>query len=386
MNTAVCSDHPGTGVGDSSCCDYRLLPLIALVERLCATSDSGALCEIHERPLFRFNGSGRIRMVEFIDGLRIHAARQDHRAAEVARDITIDRFSRLPASESVAAGHAKPRRASVDCRYYFRAFLRVMNGRHVPIMAGGSIADVEYVAAGILQRLLAKHFRLALLEARRNDMMTRYAWQLPRGRLNLLMPRTMTGNERRQWLERNVHDVNPEQEGEQPRVQHIINATIGKQVTISLDAQPRTAAAVATDFLPWGQMIRHAAGSLAETVATEKAAKVMEQRPAIRALGREGVFALVHRILSDLADGRYMPARIAHSFWLSKATLSRFAGIQWDLAGSNGSGIPDLWANMARVIGHNPEFIAVAEHFGVWPRVKTVLSRIDQPHEAKRES
>ena len=377
MQNMILTSAPGLSVHRGRGSDYRTVPLRDLIDRVCVDRDLRALSEIHERPLFQFNGSGRVRMAEFVGNLRAEAARRNDVVAERAYDITIDRFSQLPEDgiHGASAGGARP--MGTDCRRYFGALLRVMRswkGRH---LASASIADEEHLVATLLQRLVMKHFRLALMEARRSALMTRYVWVLPNGRISVLMPRSMVGSERRKWLERNVPDCDPARAGEKQRVQGIVDDKIGQYHSISVpDDSPGTLcnSGSVRACMPWGMMIPCAADGLAETVASEKAATLDEQRPGIQRLGADSVHLLVRRIFSDLADGTYRLVDVAQTFGVAKATLSRFAAGQWHLNGDEGKGIPDLWANTARVIGQNPDFIDVAEEFGVWPRIKAVLS------------
>ena len=122
--------------------------------------------------------------------------------------------------------------------------------------------------------------------------------------------------------------------------------------------------------------IPYAAEGLAETVATEKAQTCDAQRPGIQRLGPNGIYRLVQRIFGDLTDGRYRLAEAARAFGIPKATLCRFAAVRWHQNGDPAESIPDLWANTARVIGQNPDFVDVAEQSGVWPRIQVVLSAV----------
>lgn len=366
--------------------NYQTVPLSGLIDRVCLYGDHDALEEIHSRPLFQYNGSGRIRMVEFIDRLQSAAARQNQTFAEQAYDLTVDRFSRLPEAQSDSVGVPAGSRKGTDCRRYFGALRKVLHSHSGGYLTAATVATEEYAVATLLQRLIAKHYRLALMEARRSALMTRYVWALPSGCLTVLMPRSMVGSERRTWLERNVPACDPRRPGEQQRVQVIIDDKVGQyhSIPVADDSPGSMSDPVGIHaHSPWGMTIPRTIEGLAETVATEKAEDLDAQRPAVRSLGAKGVYHLVRRIFDDLGGGNYHPAAVAGAFCLSKATVSRFAGVQWNLDGSHGTGIPDLWLNTARVIGQNPEFIDVAEEFGVWHRIRAMLSVVGAEREVR---
>jgi hypothetical protein len=95
-------------------------------------------------------------------------------------------------------------------------------------------------------------------------------------------------------------------------------------------------------------------------------------------LGPEKLQAMIRRIFDGLADEQYCLVQVAEQYGLSKATLSRFAGIRWG-SGSDplASPVPDLWRNTAKVIGNDPDLVEAARHAGVWQQIELVTQ--DQP-------
>ena len=105
-------------------------------------------------------------------------------------------------------------------------------------------------------------------------------------------------------------------------------------------------------------------------MANEKAENINKQRSAIRALGRERLMELIHRIFDGIGCEGHNDVTVARDFGLSKATLSRFAGSRWrDVK----KAIPDLWLNTAHVLATNPVFREVVEQTGVWDQIKATL-------------
>ena len=71
-------------------------------------------------------------------------------------------------------------------------------------------------------------------------------------------------------------------------------------------------------------------------------------------LGRRGVRRLVKVVFEQIAAEDYHDGRVAESFGLSTAAMSRFAGSRW--RPGDGRDVPDLWANLASVLLEHPGF------------------------------
>jgi hypothetical protein len=168
--------------------------------------------------------------------------------------------------------------------------------------------------------------------------------------------------------------VDPGRDGEQARVQGIVDAQIGQPHPFALADERRTAVAPAVSApspVPGEDLMDVSVDGIAETVATEKADLIHEQRPAIRALGPATLSSMIKEIFEALADGEYRLSALASKYGLSKATLSRFAGVRWD--GNRRmmlAAMPDLWRNTAKVLGSDADFVEAAKRAGVWREVE----------------
>jgi len=290
--------------------------------------------------------------------------------AELAYDLTIDKFANLP-SDQVASANGK--RAGSDCRCYLQSFL----DRMAKWKAGNPGADPlreEIAASRTLQRQVVRAFQRSCLEARRscNPGRSRYAWHVDGRVLYVWVPAWMPGHERRDWLEANVENADPGRPGERRRVQSIIDERLGVPRQVRLDETSRTAASHPVSLprehsVEGGVSVR----GLAQVVAEEKAENLHLQRPAIRALGQPALRDLILRIFGDLGEGRYEEKRLARAFGLSRATLSRFAGSRWHP--EPGSQPPDLWVNVAQTLASHQAFAEAAEEAGVWREVEAIL-------------
>ena len=344
---------------------YSSARLSKVIQAIVAHADPVALQELHEnRTAFRLNGSGPIRLAELVDGLARRAAGQGNPCTDEAYDLTIDKFSRIPAGRN---GNG----AGVDCRNYLRSFLAFV-GRREADWNGISEMERDGVEARALQNHVTQHFRLSLLECQRNNDMTRYTWRLPQGPLMLLMPRTLRGHARRTWLEQHVSDVDPARPGERERVQALIYEHFGHASCVPFREDCQLDSVWPWRLAgppPWAGLDPMPGNALAGIVAEEKTENIAEQRPAVQALGREPLRALILRIFEDIEADCYSAADVAGQFKLSKASLSRFAGVHWNGDGKT-ENMPDLWRNTAHVIASDPIFVEVAREAGVWPRIR----------------
>jgi len=352
------------------------LSLVALVRRIVVNGDRQALEHLHNhRTVFRLRSGPPMLLGEFLATLletrwANRLADGDEVILDGAYDITVDKFTHLPTCEGPTKSPGP------DCRHYYKDFLRrvstLMDDRTQPVDA----LVLEQQAAGILQRVVMLHFRLACLEARRrrSRARTRYAWRTDGQVLYLWMPQALLGSRRRAWLEENAGPVDHMRPGERERVQAIIDGHWGKASHVPVDGW---------DSAPRGQMtpeevlIQAEVGvmGLARAVAAEKADRIDEQRPAIAAMGRGGLKRLILRIFADLADGRYEEKNLAEVFGLSRPTFSRFAGSRWRESSGR---VPDLWGNVAQVLAGHRDFVQAARDAGVWPSVAQVLADLDR--------
>ena len=359
----VCDQHDKSGLRE-------------LIEAIVTNADRDALHQLLEkRPVFFKGDNSRALLTDYIHFLYLRgnggSAKVATQVLDKAHDLTLDKFSNLVDDKKVCAG---VKRSGPSCRYYYAAFLewreKVDSGPD-----GGGETEREYRDAWSLQRFVARHFYLSLLEARRsiNPTVSRYTWNVDgKGAVTVWLPKTLGGSERRQWLENNVDLPDPSRPGERERIQALVDARLARGGLIPLENIDGTLACATTDAHP------HFEGrtpfSLPEFVAREKAMSIDLQRPAIAALGKRALERLVLDIFENL-DGREKPDEdIARKYGLSKAALSRFAGSTWPRNGDS-TNTPDLWRNTAHVLSTVPEFIDVAERAGVAKCAKTIAVR-----------
>lgn len=343
------------------------LPLIDLIRCVVEQGDRNALEEFHEhRTVFTFDGKGRLRCAEYIDCLRVlEEVRGETAIADGAYDLTLTKFSHIP-------GPIATDQSATDCRKYFRPFVERMvthRGRH-PQM---SSAFEDNAAAQCLQSLVAWHFHLSLLETIRHACpgMSRYAWNLPSGRISVLMPQSLAGRRRRLWLDANIPNPDARRAGENQRVQDIINRRFGPQMEALHDN---------TDY---GDSVctrgQHSAGNsgyeivedLVDSLAKEKAQRKQELSPRLRCMEDADLRTMIHLIFDELQESRGTVRLNPIPHRLGKVEFSRFAGLRWAARKT----VPVLWANLAHLLASREEFVDAARTAGVWRKVEDILSR-----------
>jgi len=306
---------------------YRSIPLIELIS-LIIQGDTDALHELHaNRSVCLFRGK-RLVIAAYLLELRLDAESFGWGEHGIrAYDLALDRFL----CRSGGYGLFK----SIEEKI-----------RH----ESSSDLDKELLVAELLRKLVLRHFRWCLKESARSTTRTRYTW----GSLELLLPRTLSGSVRRQWLETHFPDVDVTCVGERDRIQSGIDELIGHGI-VSLDE----GLSVSEWDLPSVLQTQLDLEGLGSTVAEEKVANMEDLRPSIRCLGVDGVRRLVRSIFDRLLDDQYDEHRIADEFGVSASTFSRFAGLR-----ARSSGLPDLWANVASVIRCDPVFLEMVQAKG----------------------
>ena len=184
------------------------------------------------------------------------------------------------------------------------------------------------------------------------------------------MPKFFKGSERRKWLEKNIKDPDLSGLGERQRIQDIIRKRLVNMAFIPLQDN------IGSD--PTDTIIAEISGdgefgvSLAQYVADEKSADIVNQRRSIRKLGKDKLKQLVLRVFEDIETGEYQDQLVAKEFGLSKSTFSRFAGSRWHETNR----IPDLWMNTAQVLASKPEFKEAAIEADVWSERRRDVDKI----------
>ena len=366
---------------------FRRLSTLDLTERIAFGSDKEALRELHDdRPLFRANGRNGLLMIDYIARLRDReldrgpARRASIDAIEAGYDGAVAKFAYLPVPEAEDPQDSGPaqklERRGPDCRCYYKAFAAYARRR---LKERGHVGRIEEEAlvAYWLQRFVTRHFYLSVKdgERRANRLWGRYAWRVKGGVLRLLMPRTMTGAEKRRWLEGNIQDPDPSRPGERERVQAVVDERLGPPRIVGYydERMDVLGDSDSEEPSPWSVVYGVTTHGMRKAVADEKAQDIASQRPAVRVLGKRKLRRMIRRIFEELAGGDYVDADIAREFDLSKATFSRFAGSRWPRREDDGAGVPDLWRNTARVLANVPVFREAAKAAGVWPNVQKAL-------------
>ena len=359
----------------------RYAALTQLIRRIAIDGDPLALDELHSRrPIFRYAQDTALLLGDFLCRLRESRQTDPTQILDQAYDLTLDKFSRLlPEPKAITRLDDQVKHPGPDCRYYYRAFLAWLESRETDDMRGSQVEE-EYKTARLFQQFVTRHFHLSLLEARRsaNPTVSRYAWHVDgRGSITVWLPKSMKGEDRRSWLEKNVEDPDPARPGERERIQAHIDARIARGWLVPLEQVENTMACCAQDSDPrmaalFAEQEEH---SLPEFVAKEKALSIDRQRKAIRALGPAKLERLVLAVFDNILDKGKTEEALAREHGLSKATFSRFAGSCWGTGGF----IQDLWLNTAHVLAHHPRFVEQAHRAGVFRLAKAAASPDRRP-------
>jgi len=353
---------------------YGNIPLLSLLRLIREEGSRDALDELHtHRSVFRIEGGPPQLLFEFLGNLRDspaprRLARFRMPILERAYDLTIDKFTILPNPDDPL------KRNGPDCRLYFGAVVdRVLAERQAGVRMG--LLAEEATVARLLQGQVTRHFGYSCLEARResDEARSRYTWYVNGGAIPLRFPLSISGLDRRAWLEDHVPDPDPRRANESQRVQEIVDRLLGVPGSIPFGSLVREVAdeRAPNADLQWLLEYELTTVGLGALVADEKCRNLPTLRPAIRALGDKKLRQLILRVFEELGDGTFHDTALARDFGVSKATLSRFLGNR-SAVGSDSS-IGDLWRNTAQVLASTPAFIEAAQVAGVWSRVVSLI-------------
>jgi hypothetical protein len=348
---------------------YGAMGLLELLE-ITSDGDLEAIREFHDhrRPFHR-NGS-RLSCTDFVNALcetprAWECAGRSESVLDFARRHTMDKFSNIPEVNG-------RRNRGPNAKWYF---LAVVLGIKAILAAtpAASALDEEQITEKQLQSLVARHVFLSIREAcRRLDrLVTRYLWSVDGVVLSLWLPVEIAGPDRRKWLEEHVGPVDPRAPGEKERVQELIDQAVSRKRLLSLSEAGWDLIQAPSPAQPaWAEILT--VHGLTEAVVQEKETHIDLQRPCLQALdGTLGTF--IRRVFHDLAEGVYKPAEVAKAFGLSKAAMTRVAGVRWRSWGT--SGIPDLFRNLAYVLAHHKAFVEAAKAAGIWDVVRNAADR-----------
>lgn len=342
------------------------LSLVDLIGCIVDSGNRAALFEFHDhRTAFRFNGSGPIRLAEFVGCLRgQESVHGNGAAAGHAYDLTIAKFSHLPTPDG--SDHR-----ATDCRKYFRPFVRQMLADRNAGIWSSDIQE-EQAAASRLQQFVVRHFHLSLLEALRHELpgMSRYEWKTPSGTISVQMPKAFEGRHRREWLTANILDADAGRPGENQRVQDIINRRFGLQVE-SIDGNPMLSASLhSPDHNVPAIGSWQTAEDIIDALAEEKVEKKCQLSNGFRCMSDEALRDVIHTICDNLMVDRRSDATRARPFWMNKVEFSRFAGTRWAARKT----VPTLWANLAHVLACRDDFVEAAREAHVWERLQDMTA------------
>lgn len=362
---------------------------VELVWRIVEDSDRLALkVFLDTRKLFRLKEKTSLLLPEFLLRLRDRLAPPQRfdidqgKLADCTYDLTLAKYSNFPDSPKKKPNpdDYSPKASGIDCRNYYRAFLRYMQYLidHGEI---GNKSQEESYAGKVLQNMVYNNFLRSKLECKRDTPFSiRYTWEFEGVRFTLWYPSYMTAKKFREWLKVNIKYVNPEAPNEQGRIQDLIDANLKRGYHISLDKGRMGETLGTEEECPSIELHEGLVfvGSLAEAVAGEKVKNSDKLRPAIKRLGEKAIKSLILQIFSDIALGEYEATQIAQHYGISKATLSRFAGSMWfEKTEYNKSvTIPDLWQNTAGILAGNHVFMETVLTSGVAGKLEEVLSFI----------
>jgi len=339
---------PSHTVMDAKLDSEQFLPIIELAKNI-IKGEKASLASLHNRKFLPGNKKNEhVTITEFIDSMAESRKKfciyngELLENIEFAQNLTIDKFFRLPSLYL--------KRPGVDCRYYFRAFIK-KNAQFRADNPDLTQLTLEAAAVKEMKGLIKRHFFLSLKEAHRsnNISFSRYYWKVNGKTICIKMPVTIAGRKRSRWLNKHIEELDTYSPGARKRIQSTIYQYFGKENVISYD-----------DSFNHGQLEEPAHDmddspviDLGKTVALEKTKLIETQRPAIKKLGQIRLTYLIERIFSDLEDGCFKDGKVAADFGISKSTFSRFAGSDWL---KSESGIPDLWRNTAEVVMAYPVF------------------------------
>lgn len=360
---------------------YQAYSLPDLVERIVYQNDRHALDEFHNhRTLFHFKNENQLLFAQYVDRHRESAINTNSHApnaeelADIAYNLTIDKFTNLPAdvnSDQRIYQNTDQivKQKGSDCRYYFSAFLRRIQK---VFQSNPSISNLEReaISAKLMQGLVRRHFQFSLQEARRksNPLWSKYYWQKGGRKFSVWLPVSIKGKKRGEWLEKHIKDFDPDRPSEKQRIQTIINRAFSNIRIVPFNDDE---ASDVVNFYPYLEENRSTGIPLSKLVAEEKAENIEKQRRSIKNLGPERLKGLVLKIFEYISCDEAKDSFLAKEYGLSKATFSRFAGSRWK--GDEASKIPDLWLNTAHVLSNHPAFKEIYRNTDIWQQVTSIL-------------
>jgi len=383
---------------------------LSLIRRIAEDSDELALRVFHEtRTLFYRNGKW-VRLAEFIISLRDGIIREQgededededesghiymSNVTNETYDLTLAKFYNIPSKnyEELTSSddkfNARGFTRGVDCRFYFKRLLERIY-EELSEKPNASEIDIEGKVSKIATKFVIGEFNYSKQECkRRNIRSIRYSWQVKDRVIYLYYPPHFTAQQFRGWLEENVANIDPDNPYEINRIQEIIDQKFQHSIIVQGDdlENDGTQEGEEQGYIEQKEGNQFSS-NLRIHVAKEKSENLESLRPAIKRIGKEGVYNLVNQIFTDMADEQYNLSEVARNFNLSKATLSRFAGSEWlkDMNQLSKADIPDLWINTARVLAGQPKFMEFVMNAGFKDITDKILKMIDPQEGPKND-
>lgn len=334
--------------------DYSSLSLQELLICIVQESDADALAEFHNRSVFKTETGKWICFSGFLNTLSQQASSYDWKdsVVEKAREMILAKFLQFPDANG----------KGVDCRKYFQAVLSYYDKQP----STGSDIENEFLLCSLLQRFLCRHQQFSLREAARTIDVSRYTWTSETGSLQLLIPRSISGSERRVWLEKHIPQALRTNRRE---VQALIDSQFSSSSTVSIEGNPQLAVELTSTDAPAGIVEHLGRDGLIETLVSEKQDRIDSLRPAVRRLGN-ALGEMIRDIIDGITSGETNDLEIAKKYGITPSTFSRFAGSNW--RSGNVKQVPDLWKNLASLLSTHVAFREAAQHSGVWPTIESI--------------
>ena len=368
-------------------------PTVDLIRRIVEDSDKLALKVMLEtRRLFRLKDKPPLTLPEYLFKLRDRMMPFDRcdinqcMLADCSYDLTLAKYSNIPdLSIKRKSSYDKSLKATeVDCRNYFRAFLRGTRQRNAQETIVSQVHE-ESFAGKKLQNLVYKNFLRSKAECKRDTPFSiRYTWQAQGTKYNLWYPSYMTAKEFNGWLKENVIEIDLKAPDSQKHLQSLIDTNLKRGGHIGLDELDnyKNVSNIEKNGLSSIEMDqgRRFVDRLSIAVAKKKVENIEQLRPGIAKLGKNVIERMILQIFSDISEDDYQVTRIASTYGVSKPTLSRFAGSQWFKKYENREKpeIPDLWRNTAKTLASSPEFIETLINSDPGANIENLLSLINR--------
>jgi len=270
----------------------------------------------------------------------------------------------VPNAQSLSSDKDKDSESKrIDCRNYYREYVEEVTSsfRKKP---PANETERELREAELMRHFVRRQLRYCLKEARReaNPLSSRYRWKTDEWDITVSFPTAFAGDARRKWLQEHVGRPDMSKPWEKERIQALIDEEFGRPNLVPMTPSSEKRAAKKQSS-PSASIEKTELKGMRRFVADEKAARIKDQPPKIRELGKRKLRRLVLAVLENWESEEKSDADLALEFGLSTATYSRFAGKK--RRGKKAI----LVVNIARIMKANPVFLEAARHAGFLRRI-----------------